>query len=467
MTTVGSGGRVEGAKGRFSGLVEYSSPMADPREFAPDLLRIEHTPPRPLPRAALLLAVALVVTGLLWAGFSRLDVVAVAQGKLVPKSYLKIVQPSEAGIIREILVGQGEHVQKGQVLMRLDPTLVAADLESLQIEYQRKLLAQRRIDAELLDEPFHELPGDDLEVFAEFLAEYRANRAALEAALAEEASAWEQSKNQLAAAKEIKHKLEKVVPLYRTEDLTYAKLAEQGYVGRLAASEKAREYIEKEEELKTQEYLISREQAALEQSEHRLARIRSDYRKRLRDERAEVALRIKTLQQEIGKQDHRLGLLELRAPQDGLVKSLGTHTVGTVTQPGTILMTLVPYDEPLYAEVWLDNKDVGFVGKGQDTRIKLETFRFQKYGMLDGTVEHVGADAEEQSEASPAPARPSALTYRTLIGLPTQQLEVDGRTYRLLPGMRVTAEINLGTRTVLEYLLSPVRKAFHEGGRER
>lgn len=452
-------------KGAVSALVNAVSPTADPREFAPDLLRIQQTPPRPLPRAVLFIALALLMAALLWAGFSQLDVVAVAQGKLVPKSYLKIVQPTEAGVVREILVEQGDHVVQGQVLMRMDPTLTSAELKSLEDEYLRKTLAQRRIDAELLDVPFEQEPGDPPRMFHEVHAEYLANRTALEASLAEEKAAWEQSQSQLAAAREVKARQEKVLPLYRQEDATYANLAEQGYLGKLAASEKARERIEKEEELRTQEHLIHREQAALKQSERRMARLRSDYIKRLTTERAELALRIDTLRQDIAKQKHRMGFLELKAPQDGLVKSLGTHTVGTVTQPGTILMTLVPENEPLYAEVWLDNKDVGFVRKGQETKIKLDTFRFQKYGMLGGVVAQVAADAENQEEINRE--RANDLTYRTLVQLSAQELEVDGHYYRLLPGMQITAEINLGTRTMLEYLLSPVRKAFHESGRER
>lgn len=119
------------------------------------------------------------------------------------------------------------------------------------------------------------------------------------------------------------------------------------------------------------------------------------------------------------------------------------------------------------------NDDIGFVREQQTVKLKLAAFTFQKYGMLRGTVAHLSADASEQAGAGPeattastAPAR-GALAYRTLVDLKTQTLEADGVTHRLAPGMQVTAEIHLGTRTVLEYLLSPVRKGFHEAARER
>jgi len=142
-----------------------------------------------------------------------------------------------------------------------------------------------------------------------------------------------------------------------------------------------------------------------------------------------------------------------------------------VVAPGTIIMTLVPADELLRAEVWVSNQDVGFVHAGQPTKVKLTAFTFQKYGMLDGRVTRVSADAAEQaagsSSAKSESQRALGAAYKTLVDLDAQHLDSEGRRYELAPGMQVTAEIKLGERTVLEYLLSPVRKAFHEAGRER
>ena len=136
-------------------------------------------------------------------------------------------------------------------------------------------------------------------------------------------------------------------------------------------------------------------------------------------------------------------------------------------------MTLVPRDENLRAEVWVKNDDIGFVREAQPVKVKLAAFAFQKYGMLEGSVAQVSADAAEKGSVAgsgaPAVPKPSSelLAYRTLIDLKSQTLETDGARYRLQPGMQVAAEIHLGTRTVLEYLLSPVQKAFQEAARER
>jgi len=232
--------------------------------------------------------------------------------------------------------------------------------------------------------------------------------------------------------------------------------------------------VEKEQDLRTQEFIIRSNLALIEQSERKIAQITADYRRQLRTERVETAAQADRLRQELAKQAHRQELLELRAPQTGTVKDLATHTIGTVAAPGTILMTLVPQGDELIAEVWLGNQDVGFIRPGQEVKLKLAAFQFQKYGMIEGVVHHISADATEAPSANTrfdalgGRDRPMGhLAYRALIELKSQDLAVGGAKYALAPGMQVSSEINLGTRTILEYVLSPVQKAWHEAGRER
>ncbi|HEX2199047.1 MAG TPA: HlyD family efflux transporter periplasmic adaptor subunit [Burkholderiales bacterium] len=239
-------------------------------------------------------------------------------------------------------------------------------------------------------------------------------------------------------------------------------------------ADKKRERIEREQDLRAQEFAIRSSQALIEQSEKKLAQIGADYERQLQAERMETAVQLQKAEQELAKLEHRHGLLELRAPQAGTVKDLATHTVGTVTMPGTILMTLVPKSEKLVAEVWVSNQDVGFVRPGQTVRVKLAAFQFTKYGMLEGTVRHVSADATEaaspntRTDALTGRDRPMGpLAYRALVELKSQDLASDGMRYPLAAGMQASAEIGLGTRTVAEYVLSPVRRAWHEAGRER
>jgi HlyD family secretion protein len=265
-----------------------------------------------------------------------------------------------------------------------------------------------------------------------------------------------------------------VLPHYHEQERAFEKLARDGFAGRLMYTDKQRERIEKEQDLKSQESIIAAASATIGQSEKRIVQIGAEYQRQLQAERVELAPQVERLREELAKQKHRHELLELRAPQAGSVKDLATHTVGTVAAPGTILMTIVPAGERLRAEVWVSNDDIGFVRAEQPVRVKLAAFQFQKYGMVDGTVAQVSADATESPNANtrsgglPGRERPAGpLAFRALVDLKTDYLASDGERYPLAPGMQVLAEIHLGDRTVLEYLLSPVRKAFHEAARER
>lgn len=445
----------------------------DPRDFQPALVRLQELPPSPLGRRMLWAALVFLAALLAWAVFGKLDIVAVAEGRLVPDTYLKIVQPADAGVVKEILVKEGEFVKEGQVLMRMDAALSASDLKTLGADFHTKRLTLRRIDAQMAGTPLTRAADDPPQLFIQVHAQYLANRQAYESALAQERSLLDKARSDLVAAEAVKRKLTQVLPHYREQEAAYAKLEKDGFAGRLMYTDKQRERIEKEQDLQAQEAVIVSAAATISQEEKKIAQITADYRRQLQTERVDIANQFERARQELAKQEHRHGQLELRAPQAGTVKDLATHTIGTVASPGTILMTLVPKDEILRAEVWVKNDDIGFVRETQPVKVKLSAFTFQKYGMLEGTVAHVSADAAEQgaTASSSAPAAPrqatELLAYRTLVNLKSQTLDADGVQYRLQPGMQVSAEIHLGTRSVLEYLLSPLQKGFQEAARER
>jgi hemolysin D len=436
--------------------------QADAYDFAPDILRLQHQPPSPMPRAVLWSLLALLACLLLWAIFGKLDIIAVAQGKLVPQSSLKIVQPAEAGIVKEILVNEGDEVHAGQVLARMDAEFSDADGRALANEFRLKSLQLRRIDAELAGEPLKQIRGDPPELFAQVNAQYLARRQTYSDALATARAQHDRAEQDLQSALEIESKLKQTVPIYREQDEAYQKLAKEGYVSKMMANEKSRDHIEKEQDLRAQSFTVQSLRSTIRQSENQIAQITSAYHKELQNERVLAEGEYSKLKQEVGKQTHRHELLELKATQDGFVKDISTHTPGTVVSPGTILMTVVPKNDPIEAEVWITHLDAGFVLPKQHARVKLAAFPFQKYGMLEGEVSQVSPDSTE-----PDKTQRDAPGYRAMISLPNSYLEKSGKRYKLTPGMQVTAEIILGRRSVLEFLISPVQKTAFEAGRER
>jgi hemolysin D len=441
----------------------------DALDFSPAILKAQHQPPSPFPRFVLYALLALFGVLLVWSVVGRLDVVAVAPGKLVPQSFLKVVQPAEPGIVREILVKEGDEVTAGQVLMRMDASLTDADTRALHNEISLRRLQLRRIDAELAGGVMSRAGDEPPALVAQIDAQYRARRQAYQDALDTERAVMAKAQQDLKASAAVEDKLKQTGPIFREQEAAWEKLTNEGFAGRLYLLERRRQRIENEQDLRAQQFSMESAKATIAQSDKRMAQISSHYRQQLQDERVEAAAQLHKLEQDGDKQRHRNSLLELKAPQAGIVKDLATHTRGAVVSPGTVLLTLVPNNEPLIAEVWVSNADSGFVEAGQKVKVKLSPYPFQKYGMLDGVVRHVTFDAADKP-ADPGAERNaegSSLSYRVLVALNSAQLETQGLSYRLTPGMQVAAEFNLGSRSVIEYLLSPVQKTVYEAGRER
>jgi hemolysin D len=432
----------------------------DALDFAPDLLAIQERPPQRLPRTLLLTVAALIGLLILWSVFAKLDIIATAEGRLVPLTFTKVVQPADAGVVSEILVKDGDKVTQGQVLMRLDARLSQADTKALGTDVAMRRLTLRRIDAELADRKF--LPGKDerMDLYVQVEGQFRARRQAYLDAVAQENEALNKARADLQGSQQVLRKLTQTLPSYKQSAEAYKKLVQEGFVGELAAAEKNREAVEKEQDLKAQDANVSSLQASIAQSERKIIGLRSSYRSQLQNERAETLAVLNRSGQELEKSNVKAGMLEIRAPNAGVVKDMA------VTTTGALLMNVVPANEPMQAEVLLKNEDVGFIAAGQKAQVKVAAYPFQKYGLMHGEVALVSADATDPKQA---PQGQPPLTYRALVKLDTLQLTsaATGEKLALNPGMLITAEIHQGQRTVLEYLLSPVRKVTQEAARER
>jgi HlyD family secretion protein len=445
-------------------------------KLASALFEIEATDPGHTSRRVLKVVCVLVAILVVWACIAKLDIVAVAQGRLVPQTYVKIVQPAEAGIIREILVEEGDTVQAGQVLVRLDPTVNAADSAATTRELALQRLQLRRVEAELTGIGMKRESSDDALLFAQVEAQRVTHRQAFWTRLPRRRRRETARSKELDAAREVLQKLETTLPSYERSAEAYEKLASQQLVGTLQAEEHRREAQEKAQDLEAQRATVASLGATIVQQDEKLAQLRSTYRSDLNQARLETITAINRLKQQKEKLRFQESLLELRAPQAGVVKELATTTIGAVVQPGTVLLSLVPQSEPLLAEVSIENQDIGFVREGQPVRLKLAAYPFQKYGMLEGIVKTVSADSSTREPPTQAGASgrgqtgeaPTAgLAFKALVELRVQKLAVSDLTLPLAAGMQVSAEIIEGERTVLEYLLSPVQRVANEAARER
>jgi hemolysin D len=417
---------------------------------------------------------------LLWATFGELDIIVAADGKLTPQTLVKIVQPAEAGVLKELLVNEGESVKKGQTLARLDRTVTNADLSGASADLSTQQLQLRRVEAELAATPLQMQANDDPLRFAEVARQYDANQKAFRDSLDQEKALLVKAEQEMRSAIEIERKFEQTLPNYAKAAAAYSKLEKEGFLSSLAADEKRREALEKEKDLASQNASVAALAATVLAQQKKLNQVQNIYQSGLQKELSDLRNRIQRLQPEMDKAAYREGLMELKAPQDGIIVEIATTTIGAVVKPGDVLLTLVPKDERLVASVNIRNEDVGFIRANQAVQIKLAAYPFQKYGMLSGTVVHIAADAtsatqsnvamnsaagSRSAESNPSYALPA---YKATIEVPKQFLDSpSGERLQLSTGMHITAEIHQGKRTVLDYLLSPVKKVVQEAGREK
>jgi hemolysin D len=442
--------------------------LPDAAEFSPGLLAIQEGPLPKLPRIIFYIVGVLFAVMLTWAIFAKVDVVAVAEGKLVPTTYTKIVQPAEAGVVAEILVKEGDWVEAGQTLIRLDPTMTGADSRSLASELTLKRLTLRRVDAELAGIPLAIKEGDEPVMIAQVQAQANAHRQAFTDSLAQEVATRERAHNELRSAQETLTKLKNTLPSYEQSAKAHSKLVAEGFLSPIAGNDKEREAIEKSQDLKAQAATVQGLLATITAQDKKIAGLTSTFRSQLLIERTEAMGQLAKLEQDTYKMGYKTGLLELKAPQAGIVKDVATTSKGAVVQPGMVLLTLVPKGESLLAEVQVKNEDVGFVQTGQHVRLKVAAYPFQKYGLIEGRIYTLAPDAQASTN-NPGQTAPQG--YKALVQMDTQFLEsLNGDASQrkgLEAGMQVAAEIHQGRRTIMEYLLSPVQKVTGEAGRER
>ncbi len=440
---------------------------ADEIAFLPAALCLQETPPHPAPRRAALAVCALFVIGLAWATFGQIDIVAVAPGRIVVSERTKTLQPLDAGVVRRVLVKDGDRVRTGQVLVELDATNARADGASVNEQLGTALSEERRTQALVMaiesNKPAvlpKSPPGSAAqETVARDSAQLQAEWAEITAKLARLGAEQARRQAELVTVRELIRKLETTMPIARQREADFKSLSEQGFMSSHAGQDRTRERIELESDLATQRARLGEAQASLAESSHARISYLAEIQRALSERHAQAASRRQQLTQELSKAEQRSRLTRLVAPVDGTVQQVAVHTEGGVVTPAQVLMVIVPKDAQVTAEVVVDNKDIGFVSAGQSVAIKLETFPFTRYGTVQATVRSVAADAVND-------AKKGAIFPATL-SLESASIDVDGKRIDLSPGMNVTAEIKTGKRRVIEYLLSPIQRSVSESLGER
>lgn len=452
--------------------------LADEAAFLPAALSLQETPVHPAPRRLAWAIMALFVLTLLWAVFGKVDIVAVAPGRIIVSDRTKLIQPLEDSVVRRVLVKDGDRVQHGQLLVELDPTAASADKASVQEQLNAVVSEELRTTAllkALEDEQKGQIPSVSMASVRARLAEaparnLEAQHAQLQSLLRSE---WQDIRARLSKSdaelarrraeiltvRQSIAKLETTLPLARTREVDYQRMVEQGYISGHATQDKTRERIELESDLATQQARLVEAQSALRESEESRHAYLAETVRQLTDRHAQATTRRQQLNADHAKASQRERLTQLTAPVAGTVQQLAVHTLGGVVTTAQPLMIVVPDSPTVSAEVNLANQDIGFVNPGQLAEVKLETFPYTRYGTVQARVEVVSADAVTDEK--------KGSYYPATLTLNQKDMDIDGKRVPLSPGMNLTVEIKTGQRRIIEYLLSPIQRAGSESLRER
>ncbi|RSZ31144.1 MULTISPECIES: HlyD family type I secretion periplasmic adaptor subunit [unclassified Variovorax] len=443
--------------------------LADEAAFLPAALSLQDTPVHPAPRRLAYALIALFLIALAWSIFGQVDIVAVAPGKIIVSERTKIIQPLEVSVVKRVLVRDGDHVEAGQPLVELDPTMATADrtnvnelLKSVQSEVMRTRALLKALNAA---EPHAPDLGKTIpqgwtdEDLSSARAELNDEWSDVTAKLAKATAEINRRQAEIATAREVVAKLETTLPIARQREADFRQLADQGFMSSHANQDRTRERIEMERDLATQRARLAEANAALRESENTRVAYIAETKHSLRTREAAAELKRQQGTQDLTKAGQRERLTTLKAPVAGTVQQLATHTEGGVVTEAQPLMVIVPDGAQVAAEVTLENKDIGFVSPTQEAAIKLETFPYTRYGTVNATVKTVTADAVNDEKRG--------AIFPVTLNLNSTTIDVDGRPIKLSPGMNLTAEIKTGKRRIIEFLLSPVQRATSESLRER
>ena len=454
----------------------------DEREFLPAALEVLETPPSP---AARLMAGAIIlffVVALSWAFLGKVDMIASAPGHVLPQGKVKVVQPVDGGIVRAIHVQDGDRVREGQLLIELDPTQTTADRESLAHDLVQADLDVARLTAlKPLAErgarpaPFvapKDAPPDQL---AEARAAMRAQQDGYAAKIAAIEQQIAQKRAELAETDATLAKVNASIPILGEKERMRKDLQAKGYGTTFALLDAEQALSEARHELDVLNKKQDQARAATVSLERERDEARSQFASSVLSDLAKAQEKRNELSQGLVKAQTKTSETQLRAPVDGVVEQLVAHTVGGVVTPAQRLMMVVPDSKSLMVEAEVSDRDVGFVRAGQPVEIKVETFNFTRYGLLEGKVVRVSHDivttddrgVGDAGQDSFSDRRPRPPSYVARISLNAATMVVDGVAQPLRPGMAVTAEIKTGRRSVIDYLLSPLARRANESLHER
>lgn len=419
----------------------------------------------PTPRrldALMIALVGLLAAFVLWAMLARMEEVTTGNGRVVPASKIQLVQNLEGGILREILIREGQSVTEGETLLRIDPTQAGSSAGEVREKIDGLKALMARLEAEIAGTPLlfpEDLSPRRADLISHQTQLFETRKAELELALSS------LDKQSAQRAQEIIETEARIVTLKRALALAEEELA---LMRPLAASRAASrtemlaiesKVNETAGNLSAAELALPRLKSAKEEAENRRAERVSAFRSEALQQLSNARVELGSLSETIKSSEDRVSRTTVKAPVSGIVKTVHVSTPGQVVQPGHSLVEIVPMNDTLVVEARVQPKDIAFIRPGQKALVKLTAYDFSIYGGLEGHVEHIGADSITNDRGE--------TYYLIRVRTGRNTLERHGEVLSIIPGMVADVDVLTGSKTVLAYLTKPLTRMRQTAMRER
>ena len=427
----------------------------DRHEFKPLLVELEDSPTSPLSRWLFWILTVMMIFIVSWLYFAKVDVVVSARGKIIPSGEIKVVQPIETGIVKRILVKEGDLVKKGQVVMEIDPSVKETNLESkstnaqlLNVEVERleALISNRALSMDKFQEATSSVIETQISLYNTTKQSHRQQIQLVKEQL-------EQVKQQLNSLKSDISRINQLYSITKTREEKLLLIID--IIARKDYELVYNQMIEYQQQLAMKRHEVLEFKAKFSELNQQIKLIKEEYKNKLLEALTQKRRELTMLNSEIVSIKFQNAKQLIKSPVDGYISKLLVHTEGGVVTPAEKLMMIVPKDAPLIFKATVLNQDIGFVKKDMNVSVKIDTFSFQKYGMIEGKVIHVADDSIEDEKMGPI--------YEVLIQPQGYFLEYGIEKFAINSGMSITAEVKVGKRRVINFFIYPLIRYLDEG----
>lgn len=429
--------------------------------FLAQAIQLEEQGPSVIVRLAIWLAIGALAAAIAWAWKTEVAEVAKSRGEVMPAGLIHDIQHLEGGIVKQILVRDGDRVAEGQLLLEFAPPATESELEqtrvrkvSLEMEAERlqAILEDRSPSIDPATSPYPVLARKQLAIHAAQLASHESEASVLDAQIRQRQTELERQQTQAKA-------IEKEIALLKEQVRIRSQGLESKLVSRTELLSTQTRLAETQRELRTVKDGIVVARAALEEARERRQELESRFKRDIEIEAGKVLSQLAEVKQALIRLQDRAARLKVRAPVDGIVQGLSITRINAVVEPGQVIMQLVPVDDKLIVEARVPPSEIGHVHVGQTADVKIDSYDPGRFGSAKGEVRRISASTYLDERRNPY--------YRAEIALERDYLGDNPEQFRIIPGMTVEADIQTGSKTILDYLLRPVSRGFQAAFTER